>query len=366
MGALGGLALGMMMDIFVGGEINEVFSLSAFVLEIAFLIIGFMLGFIIHIVVHEAGHLIAGLLSGYEFISFRIGTLTLIKEAGCFKWKKFSVQGTAGQCLMMPPSVNPKHCPYILYNLGGILINLLLSVVSLCLVLFFPLPKFLASFGVLLMFTGILCVLMNGIPLKIGGSPNDGFNVLEISRQLNSRYAFYSQLRCIGLIHQGVRPKDLSLDCFELPNPSSDYTALVLGLKGLEASYYQDRHEFVKAREIFEEILSSVEDIPLYRYEAQCELLFYELMGECREEVLQTYQSKELKQYVKAMKTHISKKRLLIAHALMVENNEEKANELMKEFERVARQYPAQAEVESERELIAFIKEQWRLKYSKA
>ena len=35
-----------------------------------------------HIILHEAGHLICGLLSGYKFSSFRIGSLILYKSRG--------------------------------------------------------------------------------------------------------------------------------------------------------------------------------------------------------------------------------------------------------------------------------------------
>jgi uncharacterized membrane protein YeaQ/YmgE (transglycosylase-associated protein family) len=57
----------------------------------------------VQIIVHEGTHLICGKFSGYDFVSFRIGSLMLIKENGHIKRKKFSIVGTGGQCLMMPP-----------------------------------------------------------------------------------------------------------------------------------------------------------------------------------------------------------------------------------------------------------------------
>ena len=72
----------------------------------------FIIIFGLHIILHEVGHLILGLMSGYEFISFRVGSLTLVKDEGKFKFKKFNIKGTGGQCLMMPKTDNYKELKY--------------------------------------------------------------------------------------------------------------------------------------------------------------------------------------------------------------------------------------------------------------
>ena len=48
---------------------------SMFISLISLFIAGYL-----QIILHEAGHLLFGLATGYKFISFRIGKLTLIKE----------------------------------------------------------------------------------------------------------------------------------------------------------------------------------------------------------------------------------------------------------------------------------------------
>lgn len=52
--------------------------------------------FFLQIIIHEAGHLIFGLLSGYRFCSFRIGSLMWIKKEGKLQLKRYSIAGTAG------------------------------------------------------------------------------------------------------------------------------------------------------------------------------------------------------------------------------------------------------------------------------
>ena len=96
-------------------------------------IIGVFVGVFLQLIIHEAGHLVCGLISGYRFVSFRVLSYTLLKEDNKFKVKEFSLSGTAGQCLLSPPDKPVEEVPIILYELGGILFNLLLT--AICIVL---------------------------------------------------------------------------------------------------------------------------------------------------------------------------------------------------------------------------------------
>ena len=73
----------------------------ALVVITAFL--GLFVGSFLQLIVHEAGHLVCGLITGYKFVSFRVFSYTLYKEDDKCKVKKFSLSGTAGQCLLSPP-----------------------------------------------------------------------------------------------------------------------------------------------------------------------------------------------------------------------------------------------------------------------
>ena len=71
------------------------------ILRLALLILVMYVCMFIQIVIHEAGHLVFGRLTGYEFVSFRIGSFMWIKEEGKLKLKRYSLAGTGGQCLMI-------------------------------------------------------------------------------------------------------------------------------------------------------------------------------------------------------------------------------------------------------------------------
>ena len=92
-----------------------------------------ILAVFVQIILHEGGHLIFGLATGYRFVSFRIGSLTLIKEKGKFRFKRFSISGTGGQCLLSPPDKPYEQLPYFWYNAGGVLMNLLTAILALAL-----------------------------------------------------------------------------------------------------------------------------------------------------------------------------------------------------------------------------------------
>ena len=97
-----------------------------------------ILAVFVQIILHEGGHLIFGLATGYRFVSFRVGSLTLIKEKGKFRFKRFSISGTGGQCLLSPPDKPYEQLPYFWYNAGGVLMNLLTAILALVLWVAYP------------------------------------------------------------------------------------------------------------------------------------------------------------------------------------------------------------------------------------
>lgn len=150
-GAFSATYLKDFMDVHV--KSNNVF---VELLKVYGLILIFFVGFLIHIVIHETGHLIFGLMTGYSFVSFRIGSFTLIKENNKLKHKKFNIPGTAGQCLMMPSDLKDGKFPFVIYNFGGVIMNLVVSIAGILVVIFvkrvvFPFDAvlILSSFGLM-------------------------------------------------------------------------------------------------------------------------------------------------------------------------------------------------------------------------
>ena len=82
--------------------------------------------------------------------------------------------------------------------------------------------------------------------------------------------------------------------------------------------------------------------------------LYCELISENRPEVLANILGKNEKQLMKAMKNFPSILRTQYAYALLAENNEKKAEDIRRKFEKIAMSYPHPSEITSERELMDY------------
>ncbi|WP_138204110.1 hypothetical protein [Haloimpatiens lingqiaonensis] len=351
------MGIGAIIGIFVCKLIEEVVGdYGPFTIIIGMAI--FVFAFMLQLILHEVGHLICGLWSGYEFVSFRIGTLTFVKDNGKIVTKKFTIKGTAGQCIMMPPKDKKHDCPYILYNLGGILMNAVITCLCIAIYLWCPMPKILSIFFIFTAISGVYDLILNGIPMKISGVCNDAYNLLSIKRDKIAKYSFYIALRVNGLLYEGVRIKDMPLEWFELPEGADLGNPIISSIEILKGNYYFDKKEFHKAKECYEKLLNNVPNlIKLYENEIKCELLFLEIIGDARKDIIDKLYTKELKSYIRATDCYMSRKRLMYAYALIIEQNTQKADKLLNEAYIAQKTCPAKGDAESEMEIIEFVKE---------
>ena len=293
-----------------------------------------ILAVFVQIILHEGGHLIFGLATGYRFVSFRVGSLTLIKEKGKFRFKRFSISGTGGQCLLSPPDKPYEQLPYFWYNAGGVLMNLLTAILALVLWAAYPeIPLPLHLFLLFSFICGFFLALMNGIPLKMSGITNDAYNLILMHRDLNTRKYLALQLAVNAEVQKGIRLKDMPDEWF----PNDEVT-----------------EEFETAHALFSEIERHKEEIVgLYVKEIECELLFLELIGERRKEEVERLYTDKIKRYIQRYKIMMSsKQRLLCALALYWENQPERAKEIYEKVARKRDKYLLQGEVNSDLDIM--------------
>ena len=69
-----GVILGLAVRSFMDWQMPEGISSAEKIFRMCVSMVMLVAAFMIHIVLHEAGHLIFGLMSGYRFYSFRIGS----------------------------------------------------------------------------------------------------------------------------------------------------------------------------------------------------------------------------------------------------------------------------------------------------
>lgn len=172
---------------------------------------------LIQIIVHEAGHLVFGLISGYEFSSFRIGNMMFLKEDGKIRLRRFSIAGTAGQCLMSPPDLVDGKMPVVLYNLGGCIFNLIASAIFGVLACVRGEDPIEFIIFVAFVVIGVAFALTNGIPLMVGPISNDGHNALSLGKNPKAMHAFWLQLKVNNEQAKGRRLKEMPESWFPIP-----------------------------------------------------------------------------------------------------------------------------------------------------
>ncbi len=319
------------------------------------------LAFFLQIIVHEGGHLVCGLMTGYGFSSFRIGSFMWIRQDGKIRLTRFSLAGTGGQCLLVPPPMVDGKIPYVLYNLGGSLANLLAA--AICLGLLLLTGNGLLHFFLLQMtVVGVGFALVNGIPMNAGGVCNDGYNAKSLGKNPNAMRAFWVQMKINEAQAAGVRVKDMPEEWFDLPAQEDMGNSMCSALAVIRTSWHMDRHEFDQAAQSIDTLLedSKAEKIEvqgIYLHMMACDRIFCELTGSGDREIVDQLLTKELQAAMKQMKNMLPIIRTQYVLALLYDRNCEKAAKLEAAFQKQAARYPHPAEVQGEWEFLNLAKE---------
>ena len=353
LGGVCGVMIARCMDALVPPDASPRVSLMLF----AGMLLVFYLLLVLQIVIHEGGPLVFGLLSGYQFSSFRVASFMWVRQEGKLRFKRLSLAGTGGQCLMDPPDMVDGKLPVVLYNLGGSILNLISAVLGVGL---WYLTRDLACWPAVFLMSaliGLVYALVNGIPLRLGAVDNDGHNALSLGKDPAALRAFWIQMKMAAMQAQGVRLKDMPEEWFEPPDEKGMQNSLIAVLAVFRCNRLMDEHRFQTAREEMSKLVSGTNALMgIYRNLLTCDLMFCELLFENRPERLERMYTKGQKKFMKSMKKFPSVLRTWYAYALLAVKDEGKAEKLWRQFEKVGKSYPYPVEWASERELMALAK----------
>ena len=329
---------------------------AAFLLMFAEAMIIMYIASFVQTIIHESGHLIFGLITGYKFVSFRIGNFMFIKEKGRLKIKLYNVVGTAGQCLMMPPQWNEK-IPYRLYNLGGCIMNAATALFALAAYFAAGAEGFFALCMAMLAVMGLSMALTNGIPMRVGGISNDGMNAALLGKKENTLRAFWLQLYVNGLIAKGERYRNMPREWFRLPEGEELSDPICCAMGVMLYNFCFDMHEFDEAEQTINYMLNAPGLLDVEKNELLCELLFLRVLRGAPKEEIDSLLTPKLDKYIKATANYVSRRRLAYAYQLLYLKNYSTAQKCLEVFERTAATYPYSAETENEREIIEIVKQ---------
>lgn len=329
-------------------------------LVLAVLLIGMYAAFFLQLVLHEAGHLIFGLMSGYKFFSYRIGSFMWMKEDGKLRFCRFSLAGTGGQCLMTPPEMVDGKFPVILYNLGGSLMNMIAAVIFLGLSFVLRNAPIASAFMMTAAILGFADAIVNGVPMRTGTVDNDGYNALSLGKNKDALRAFWIQMKVNEQQGKGIRAKDMPEEWFAVPSDEAMKNSMVAGLGVFSCNRLIDAHQFEEADRLMEHLLAIDSSIAgLHRNLLICDRIYCELIGENSRDVVDQMLTKEQKKVMKAMKNNPSVLRTGYSYVLLAQGNAADAEKIMERFEACAKTYPYPVDVQAERELIRIAEERY-------
>jgi hypothetical protein len=343
LGAVVGIVYAMIIDEKLGGA-----SIIAFYLTF---LLYFFVALILALILHEVGHLIFGLISGYKFCSFRIGPFMFMKKGGKVHFKLFSLLGTCGQCLMAPPKYS-ENMPSVIYNLGGVLMNVIVA--ALCAI---PLP-FVGNVNVELFFIGmvlvnVLIALLNGVPMRAGYVDNDGKNALSLKKHKSSLRAFYVQLEINRLNTEGYRLNEMPDELFELFPEEEMRNSLTLAVAVFRENRCMQEKDFDGALDLILKYKDNENLVPIYRVLLIADEVFIKLCRGYGRDEIDRLLTDDIKKIMKSAKGTPS---FLRTNYVVFDfcGDEKMAKKSRAALKKLEKNYPYSAEIESEFELIDY------------
>lgn len=348
-GAVSGVLLGRYMASDAFAQMRP----GQMLLYAALFLVGLYVALYLQIVIHEAGHLLFGLRSGYGFSSFRIGSLMWVKEDGRLRFKRFSIAGTGGQCLMTPPELVDGSMPVVWFNLGGSVMNIAAGLLFLGLYHALGKTSVAAVFSLITSVLGFAFALMNGVPMRFASVSNDGYNAYMLCKDDAACRAFWVQLKMVEQSCKGVRLRDMPAAWFTVPTDEQMQNSMLAAMGVFTCNRLIDEQRFAEADALAARLLEIDSDmIGLHRSLLVCERIYCELIGENRPEAVEALLSKEQQKFMKSMKQYPTVLRTAYALALLAEHDAKKAQDIKTRFDACATKYPYPSDIEAESELI--------------
>lgn len=353
-----GIGYGVFLGIMVINAIifNETLTIEKKLLFLILILIMFFLSNYLCAIIHESGHLIFGLISGFRFISFRIGSTIFLKDqkSNKIKKKKYFMAGTGGQCILDTPKDETKK-PFILYNLGGVFLNLIFAVINGVIYIFVK-ELIIGYFFLFMMLQNILMIILNGIPLRSNYIDNDGYNTKQISKSNLAKEAFYAQIKITKSTTNNIRLKDMDESFFLFDQELTEKNSMVSTIKLFRIERLIDEHKYLEAIEDLKLLLNDDTLAGIYQNTVKSDLIFCYLVTN-NQELAKKYIDKGFKNMLKMKMPVPNMIRYKYTYYLLLENDVEKASAERTYLSQIEEKYPYKADFEGELEQINVAKE---------
>lgn len=358
LGAVLGFFLGMGMSAFDLLHLPAGRSFGEFLMFLGGIFLLLWLAMLVQIVLHEAGHLVFGLATGYRFRSFQVGGVILLRENGRLRLRVLSIAGMGGQCLMSPPPGRPpEEIPFVLYNLGGVLMNLLSAAVFGALVVPAMHIPLLSFFFVAAALVGLVFAALNGIPMRTEMLDNDGKNIATLAQSPAARRAVWLQLTINEQMARGTRLRKMPEAWFALPDEAEWNNYMIVALAVFRANRLLDMHDIAGAAALIDRLFAADTAMAgIHRLLLSCDRIYCALLLE-DEKTAARLLTKQQRMLMKKMRLNPGILRTEYTLALLQDKNLQQAEKIRALFEARAVKHPYPSEIQSEHELMALAAE---------
>lgn len=326
---------------------------------ITFLLL-FIASMLVQTTIHEVGHMIFGMITGYKFHSIRILLFMLYKKEGKLKFTLFGVPGTSGQCIMIPPEAvydengEEKPFPYILYNLGGAILNLVSVPLFILLLNISKQGTVINYFLFYCVVMGVVLALTNGIPMKLAIN-NDGMNIISIYKDKRAVKAYRTMIKLFVQILDGKYYKDMPEELFtpedeDVFNPVSSYIPLVSADRALALGNFEEAKSLCETL-----ILPESRAVDSYKNTARLILVYIVAIGDAKPALINVYLNRKLEKLMKRSVNDLNVLRTRYAFELLINCDEKAAAKTLKIFNQIAKKSKYPKVIETERFFYEYI-----------
>ena len=215
---------------------------------------------------------------------------------------------------------------------------------------------------VAIMLAGVVAALLNGIPMRIGGVPNDGCTVRMMGRSADMRRMMWVQLKVNALYSRGEMLRDMPDEWFALPDDADMSNHLYATIAGLDASRRMERGDFAGAYDRLETMRAAGDRlIGLFRMEhagqvtmeAACEQMTAGVLTHRSRAEIERVFPEAAERYARLYSRYmISRALTLYIWERFVRRDAEKAAEAARRVRDMAERYPVRGEAQACVELL--------------
>lgn len=126
-----------------------------------------------------------------------------------------------------------------------------------------------------LTFFGYLLALINGIPMKLSGVNNDGYNLLFLEKTPDDKRRLCQMLEANANIQNGIQPKEMPDEMFPAEEQVNWKDGLQVNWQLMVVAWLENQHRWEEAYALLQEGLAQKQHIAaLFQQELTLEMVF--------------------------------------------------------------------------------------------